>query len=280
MPTQCNLFFAVLFIGISCIDPKETFEADAPNEDDRKFVNEIWGISLPPGFNYVNEGDSAWSQWLLSLKAKENKSVYLYNGSLKDNQDAQYCVLDIDIGKKDLIQCADAAMKLRGDFLFEAQRYADIRFTATSGDQISFDSWLKGVRWKEQRNNLVAYTIIKKMIDIKKEYSLFMELAFSYCGTYSLSKQLAPVNDVRSIQPGDLFIDGGFPGHAITVMAVAKNDEGKKIFLLSQGYMPAQDIHILKNYQDGHLSPWYSVSKMYPLYTPQWQFEKGSLKRW
>ena len=174
MPTQCNLFFAVLFIGISCIDPKETFEADAPNEDDRKFVNEIWGISLPPGFNYVNEGDSAWSQWLLSLKAKENKSVYLYNGSLKDNQDAQYCVLDIDIGKKDLIQCADAAMKLRGDFLFEAQRYADIRFTATSGDQISFDSWLKGVRWKEQRNNLVAYTIIKKMIDIKKEYSLFM----------------------------------------------------------------------------------------------------------
>ena len=60
-------------------------------------------------------------------------------------------------------------------------------------------------------------------------------------------------------------------------MAVAKNEAGKKIFLLSQGYMPAQDIHILKNYADADLSPWYNVSDIYPLYTPQWQFEKGSL---
>ena len=58
---------------------------------------------------------------------------------------------------------------------------------------------------------------------------------------------LKAVNDISSMQAGDIFIYGGFPGHAVTVMAVAKNGEGKKIFLLSQGYMPAQDIHILKN---------------------------------
>ena len=63
-------------------------------------------------------------------------------------------------------------------------------------------------------------------------------------------------------------------------MAVAKNKVGKKIFLLSQGYMPAQDIHILKNYSNPGLSPWYAVSEIFPLYTPQWQFAPGSLKRW
>ena len=68
---------------------------------------------------------------------------------------------------------------------------------------------------------------------------------------------MKPVNDSKSIQPGDIFVYGGFPGHAVTVMAVAKNETGKKIFLLSQGYMPAQDIHILKNYNDPDLSPWY-----------------------
>ena len=189
-------------------------------------------------------------------------------------------MLDIDIGKKDLIQCADAAMKLRADFLFENKRYAEIKFIATSGDEISFERWLNGIRWKEQGNKLIAYSIHKNNNDIKNDYNTFMELAFSYCGTYSLSKQLNPVNDVESIQPGDIFIQGGFPGHAVTVMAVAKNVAGKKIFLLSQGYMPAQDIHILKNYNDPDLSPWYSLSEVYPLYTPQWQFERGSLMRW
>ena len=71
---------------------------------------------------YVDEGDSAYSNWLLDLKFKKNKPVYLYDGKLKSNQDVQYGVLDIDIGKKDLIQCADAAIKLRADYLFEKNR--------------------------------------------------------------------------------------------------------------------------------------------------------------
>ncbi|HET6767849.1 MAG TPA: DUF4846 domain-containing protein, partial [Chitinophagaceae bacterium] len=59
-----------------------------------------------------------------------------------------------------------------------------------------------------------------------------------------------------------------------------KNPAGKKIFLLAQGYMPAQDMHVLKNYADPNLSPWYALSAIYPLYTPEWQFNNGSLKRW
>ena len=279
MPTQFLFLSALLFMVISCGDT-ETFEIHSHNKIPGNFPNEIWGISLPQGFNYVDEVDSTYSKWLLSLKIKKSTAVYLYDGSLKDNQHAQYCVLDIDIGKKDLIQCADAAMKLRADFLFENDRYNEIKFTATSGDEIAFERWLNGVRWKEQGNQLVSYKINKEVNDIKKEYKLFMELAFSYCGTYSLSKQLKTINDISSIQPGDIFVQGGFPGHAVTVMAVAKDGTGKKIFLLSQGYMPAQDIHILKNYNDPDLSPWYELSETSPLNTPQWQFGSGTLKRW
>ena len=280
MPTHSNLFFTLVFIAISCADTTGTFEINPQNELVENSPNEIWGISLPQGFKYADDGDSAYSRWLLNLKLKKSKSVYLYNGILKGNQSVQYGVLDIDIGKKDLIQCADAAMKLRADFLFENNRYSEIKFIATSGDEISFEKWLNGVRWKEQRNRLVSYNINKNISNAKNEYNSFMELAFSYCGTYSLSKQLKQVNEINSIQPGDIFIQGGFPGHAVTVMAVAKNNASKKIFLLSQGYMPAQDIHILKNYSDPDLSPWYNVSGIYPLYTPQWQFESGTLKRW
>ena len=51
-----------------------------------------------------------------------------------------------------------------------------------------------------------------------------------------------------SLQPGDVFIKGGSPGHAVIVVDVAiYTQTGKKVFLLAQSYMPAQQIHILVN---------------------------------
>ena len=279
MPIYFHLLSALLFVS-SCTDTENGIETKPTKKITGINAETIRGISLPQGFNYVDDNDSVYSNWLLGLNLKENKTVYLYNGKPKSNQDVQYAVMNIDIGKKDLIQCADAAMKLRADYLFEKHLYDQIKFLATSGDEISFESWLKGVRWKAQGTKLVSYNIFKEVSNIQQEYNLFMELVFSYCGTYSLSKQLKPINDNSSIQPGDVFVYGGFPGHAVTVMAVAKNKKDEKIFLLSQGYMPAQDIHILKNYANTELSPWYAISDIYPLYTPQWQFEIGSLKRW
>jgi len=280
MPIYIQLLSALLIVVSSCTNAENSIETNATNKITGINIETIRGISLPQGFKYVDDGDSTYSNWLLDLKLKKSKTVYLYNGKLKSNQDAQFGVLNIDIGKKDLLQCADAAMKLRADYLFEKHLYDQIKFLATSGDEISFESWLKGVRWKEQGAKLVSYNINKEGSNFQQEYRSFMELVFFYCGTYSLSKQLKAVNDNMSIQPGDVFVYGGFPGHAVTVMAVAKNEEDEKIFLLSQGYMPAQDIHILKNYANTDLSPWYANSAIYPLYTPQWQFNSGSLKRW
>ena len=280
MPAYFQLLTALLFTFSSCTDPENHNESRITNKITAINAEDIREISLPKGFKYVEDGDSVYSNWLLDLKLKKSKIVYLYNGKLKSNQDVQYGVLNIDMGKKDLIQCADVAMKLRVDYLFEKHLFDQIKFLTTSGNEISFEPWLKGMRWKERGAKLVSYNIHKEVTDIQKEYNSFMELVFSYCGTYSLSKQLKSVNDSKSLHPGDIFVYGGFPGHAVTVMAVAKNEAGKIIFLLSQGYMPAQDIHILKNYTDSDQSPWYNLSDIYPLYTPEWKFDKGSLKRW
>lgn len=280
MPIYFQMLTALLFMISSCIDPDNNIETNPSDKISATDPENIREISLPQGFSYVKDGDSAYSNWLLDLKLKKSKTVYLYNGTLKSNQDVQYGVLDIGIGKKDLIQCADAAMKLRADYFFEKHLYDQIKFLTTSGQEISFKNWLKGMRWKAQGAKLVSYNIHNEAFKIQQEYNSFMDLVFTYCGTYSLSKQLKPVNDSKSLHTGDIFVYGGFPGHAVTVMAVAKNETGKKIFLLSQGYMPAQDIHILKNYADQSLSPWYDLSSLYPLCTPEWEFEKGSLKRW
>ena len=84
------------------------------------------------------------------------------------------------------------------------------------------------------------------------------------------------------LQPGDVFIKGGSPGHAVIVVDVAIYPQtGKKVFLLTQSYMPAQQIQILVNPANRGLSPWYELSDNDEgkLYTPEWVFEKKDLKR-
>ena len=85
-----------------------------------------------------------------------------------------------------------------------------------------------------------------------------------------------------SLQPGDVFIKGGSPGHAVIVVDVAIYPQtGKTVFLLAQSYMLAQQIHILVNPANRGLSPWYELSDNDEgkLYTPECVFEKKDLKR-
>ena len=63
------------------------------------------------------------------------------------------------------------------------------------------------------------------------------------------------------------------------VVDVCENEAGKKAFLLAQGYMPAQEFHLLKNPLHD-TDPWYYEEEIeYPLQTPGYVFEEGSLKR-
>ena len=82
------------------------------------------------------------------------------------------------------------------------------------------------------------------------------------------------------MQPGDVLIRGGFPGHAVTVMDMAINPQGEKIYLLSQSYMPAQNIHILNNPTAADGSPWYQLSTTGIILTPEYRFYDHELKGW
>lgn len=103
-------------------------------------------------------------------------------------------------------------------------------------------------------------------------------MVFSYAGSLSLSKEMKPIT-VPELMAGDVFILGGSPGHAVIVLDVATNNEGRKIFMLAQSYMPAQETQVLINPNDEKLSPWYSVDFGETLITPEWEFSRGQLMR-
>ncbi len=66
-----------------------------------------------------------------------------------------------------------------------------------------------------------------------------------------------------------MFIKGGFPGHAVLVTDVVVNRAtGERRFLLTQSYMPAQEIHVLINPAAADRSVWYGADFGETLVTP------------
>jgi hypothetical protein len=61
---------------------------------------------------------------------------------------------------------------------------------------------------------------------------------------------------------------------------VAKNTAGKRLCLLAESFMPAQDIHLLRNTANSSISPWYELDvKSAQTTTAKYIFKPTSIKR-
>ena len=236
-------------------------------------------ISTPEGYEREEVTAESFANWLRHLPLKkEGTPVYLYNGRKKGNQRAHFAVVDIDTGTRDLQQCADAVIRLRGEYLYSRGLYSSINFNFTSGDEASFTKWASGYR-PEVNGNTVQWVKKAGEDSSYNNFRRYLTTVYIYAGTYSLSKELKPRNNNHKMMIGDIFIEGGFPGHAVIVVDMAENQQnGKKVFLLAQSFIPAQDIHVLKNPNDAGLSPWYDLDFGQTLRTPEWLFKDTDLR--
>jgi hypothetical protein len=115
----------------------------------------------------------------------------------------------------------------------------------------------------------------------RKCFDAYLRTVFTYCSTRTLHKQLLPARSFGLIQAGDVLIRAGSPGHAMLVIDVAEDNRGHRIYLLAQSYMPAQDIHIVKNPLDAAFSPWYRADTTAGIIqTPEYDFTTNELRVW
>ena len=231
----------------------------------------------PNGFQRKAADENSFANYLrnLPLKAAGSKVKY-YNGESK-NKIVYDAVVDMEISNIDLQQCADAIMRLRGEFHYMHKEYDKISFTLTNGFRVDYSEWMKGKRVAVSGNN-TSWINSTEPSNNYSDFREYMDFVFMYAGTLSLSKSLR-LKALNDITIGDVFIKGGSPGHAVIVVDVAENNAGEKVFMLAQSYMPAQETQILKNLNDT-ISPWYNLDKFDRLYTPEWTFDFSELKSW
>jgi hypothetical protein len=237
-------------------------------------------IVPPDGFARITVEPGSFAEWLRGLPLKPTGTmVMLYNGLPKFWTAPPAAVVDIDVGSRDLQQCADAIMRLRAEYLLSLGRLEDIAFDYTNGGRVDYKRWTEGWRPAPKRKG-VAWSRKGKVDSSYASFRRYMDQVFSYAGTYSLARELKYV-PVAELQIGDLFIKGGFPGHAMLVADMVENaTTGERRFLLLQSYMPAQDMHIVLNPSATGVTPWYPVAFGNELVTPEWTFEAHQIKRW
>lgn len=231
----------------------------------------------PKGYTRIALPEGSFGVWLQALPVKPGRpAVHLHDGRKKANQTAQHLVLDVDVGKRDLQQCADAVMRLFAEWQRAERLDERICFRFTSGHRVSWSKWSAGHR-PRVRGSEVTIEKRAKPDRSYRSFRAYLETIFTYAGTHSLSRDLSKVSPSEEIEPGDLFIQGGFPGHAVLVVDVVENGAGDRLFALAQSYMPAQEIHVLRNpAADG---PWYRSRTEGKLQTPEWTFDWSDRRR-
>jgi hypothetical protein len=243
---QCNT--------ASTVKKPSNTPVSSPNPTTTPILATVADIPLPPGYEHTTLTEGSFGSFLRKQKLKKDKTVYLYNGQQKANQSVQYAVLDVSTGTRDLQQCADAVMRLRAEYLKEQNQ--SICFADNDGKQYC---------WANYKN---------------RSWQAYLETVFGMCGTLSLEKQLKK-KQWKELEPGDVVIKGGSPGHAVLVADIAVNRQtGEKLFLLVQSYMPAQDIHVLLNVKENNISPWYRIPSGAEFNTPEWTFSANQLRGW
>ena len=236
-------------------------------------------IQSPKGYFRIPSSKDEFTGFMREMTLKEDGSeVLLYNGEAKNDQKSHIAVFDFDIGDRDLQQCADSIIRLYAEYYWTLEKYDKIAFHLTNGFLMEYTKWRDGnrlivngnhVRWNKSKEYDASY----------ENFRRYLNMVFAYAGTLSLSAE-SKVIPISELRPGDMFLEGGSPGHCVLVVDVAENEEGDRCFLLAQGYMPAQEFHIIKN-PNNMDDPWYYVSNItFPFQTPSWTFHEGSIKRW
>lgn len=282
-------FVLISLTLVSCVHATDTTNQSVTNDtievvsEPIAFPTHVGEIQVPQNYERVFvEDTTSFAYYLRHLSLKpEGTPVYSYNGEIMWTSDHAYAVIDsIDTGKDNLQQCADAIIRLRAEWLYKHKRYDEITFHFTNGWLCDYKHWAEGNRVAVNGNRTSWYHAVSRDYSYPT-FRKYLDMVFNYAGTLSLSRELKPV-ELQEMQIGDVFILGGSPGHAIIIVDVAENpDTHDKAFVVAESYMPAQDIHILKN-SNGNDLPWFFVNdflEMQGCSFPTYWYSTDCLKR-
>jgi hypothetical protein len=235
----------------------------------------------PVGFVRVTVKAGSYADWLRHLPMLAKGTVVRdYAGRLLMGATAAaLAVMDLDVGKRDLQQCMDTLLRLRGEYWWWKKKAGRTRFRYAGGRYYGWAQYARGIRPKRQGRRIVYKTGYRAGYG-RKHFRRYLTFMFMMTGTVHNTRE--PRVNFADLAAGSFFVQPppspGSLGHAVTILDVAKSAAGQVRALIGEGYTPAQDFHVLK--APGG-SAWYKLSASSPVQTPQWPvpFQWTQLRR-
>lgn len=240
----------------------------------------IADVAVPAGFRRVAAAPGSFGDWLRHLPLKPAADdVLLYDGRPVADDGTVAAVVDIDVGRSDLQQCADAVMRLRAEYLFSHRLNGLIGFELYSGERYRFEVFAEGVTpllsgdhivWQSGPPRESSHASLRHWLDI----------VYAFASTRSLAHELRPVDDPAAAAIGDVFVHPGSPGHAVIIVDLATDPAtGRKFAMLAQSSTPARDVHVLRNTLEPRFGAWFPLLDGRPFVTPGRVFTSNELRR-
>ncbi len=235
-------------------------------------------VRIPEGYKRTEYTSGSFQEYLRHYPLKPYGSKIInYDDSEYFAQHWHEAILEVPVPSNGLQQCADALMRIRSEYLWEQNRKDEIGFNFTSGHYCSWSKYAQGYRPKINGNKVTFHKTASPN-DSKANFYTYLNLIYTYAGTLSMHNELQKVS-VKDIRIGDMIVKPGSPGHIEIIVDEIINDQGDKMYLLAQGNTPAQNVCLLKNFEDTAISPWYRFEQNQPVYTPSYYFEKAQFIR-
>jgi hypothetical protein len=232
----------------------------------------------PVGFVRVTAEPDSYAAWLRGLPVRtDRKSVLSYAGSPIAAPSAGVVLLDV--GPRNLQQCADSVIRLHAEYQWHKGNADALGYHFTSGDLSTWKAWRRGERFKVKGARVSRVRGGSTKSD-HKAFRGYLDHVFRYAGTRSLGRDSDEI--AGELQAGDFFVEGGGPGHAVILLDVAVHPDGRRAALVGQGYLPAQEFHVLSA-PGGHTvdGVWFLLpAKGGVLDTPSWRpFARSTARR-
>lgn len=246
-----------------------------------QYINENGGNILsrfnpPEGYERVKVEAGSFAEYLRTYPLKDyGAKAYYYDETRGRGEELVYSDDTSTIGvfkQQDTLtrwqQCADTAIMLYAEYLYDKGQYDAISFHFSNGFVCDYASWVQGKRvsisgnkteWVDKTGDGSA-----KAGDYSYETFLkYLDIIYQYANTNSLASEMKKVSP-DDLKPGDLLIATLSElkaaaaevsesmaasisyGHAIMIVDMAVNADGDKVYLIAEGNTPATEAAMIE----------------------------------